>query len=354
MVTAIVKSKRLSGTTMQKRRKRQFEHKRTSNVNGIGAFKNDEEARIYLSGDSITCLICGKEYRSLGKHLVSVHDMDPLDYHKRYNIPLGMKLMTQDLIEIHRNNASRPERLAKTIPAFRAAQKTRKKPQNPRFLTEEQRKKKSEMVFYRCQKADPVSDEMALKYERLVQEEGFSKSVAAKIVGHPYQSLDYARKKIARRNGKADPPPLTSIYVRKLPAHLYHNKPKYKEVTVECMAEVVVLVQDYGVTTKEVLRSLGFGDVERAYGRFQYLKRKAAPETQENEMPKCEKCQNRGYFENDEGRLQICDGCCPHPFSNLGWKKMELGTLECWRCNTSLPDEHWPADVLKPWEKEDK
>ena len=43
--------------------------------------------RKYLSGDKITCLLCGKQYKSLGAHLAQLHKMKVDDYKEMYGIP---------------------------------------------------------------------------------------------------------------------------------------------------------------------------------------------------------------------------------------------------------------------------
>lgn len=45
------------------------------------------EVAAYFSGDRITCLLCGKTYRSLGVHLKHIHAMDEDAYRERYGLP---------------------------------------------------------------------------------------------------------------------------------------------------------------------------------------------------------------------------------------------------------------------------
>ena len=49
-------------------------------------FKNIEDVEHYLSGDKVTCLLCGKQYNSLGTHLF-VHNYTPSTYREKYKIP---------------------------------------------------------------------------------------------------------------------------------------------------------------------------------------------------------------------------------------------------------------------------
>lgn len=50
-------------------------------------FTTVEEVRAYLDGDKVTCLICGKEYVTLGAHIMSAHEITSDDYRGRFGIP---------------------------------------------------------------------------------------------------------------------------------------------------------------------------------------------------------------------------------------------------------------------------
>lgn len=64
-----------------------------------GGFENTDQIDMYLSGKSITCLICGHEYAALGKHLAK-HAMNSRDYKVKFNIPLRYALCVKRLTEI--------------------------------------------------------------------------------------------------------------------------------------------------------------------------------------------------------------------------------------------------------------
>jgi len=49
-------------------------------------FKTTEEIKNYLSGDRITCLLCGKQYKELGVH-IHMHDTTLHEYKEKYGIP---------------------------------------------------------------------------------------------------------------------------------------------------------------------------------------------------------------------------------------------------------------------------
>jgi len=50
-------------------------------------FEHEYDLNLYLSGDTIVCLECGGDYRSLGMHLSISHAMPSSMYKKKYNIP---------------------------------------------------------------------------------------------------------------------------------------------------------------------------------------------------------------------------------------------------------------------------
>jgi hypothetical protein len=50
-------------------------------------FESIIDVRKYMSGDTIICLLCGKNYKKLANHIEKIHGMTPDEYHKKYNIP---------------------------------------------------------------------------------------------------------------------------------------------------------------------------------------------------------------------------------------------------------------------------
>ena len=50
-------------------------------------FTNYSDLSEYFGGSRITCLRCGKEYRTLGVHLKSIHGIEPDEYRDMYGIP---------------------------------------------------------------------------------------------------------------------------------------------------------------------------------------------------------------------------------------------------------------------------
>ena len=73
-------------------------------------FKNYEEYKQYFVGDRITCLLCGKHYRSLGNHLKISHETTMEDYKKKYGILWRKSLICNDLKEVRSDKAK--ERIA--------------------------------------------------------------------------------------------------------------------------------------------------------------------------------------------------------------------------------------------------
>jgi DNA-directed RNA polymerase subunit RPC12/RpoP len=55
-------------------------------------FQTLAEVDDYLSGDTITCLLCGKRLQRLHKHLYGVHNMGPDEYRTVFGIPYQRSL----------------------------------------------------------------------------------------------------------------------------------------------------------------------------------------------------------------------------------------------------------------------
>ena len=62
-----------------------------------------DQLNLYLSGDKITCLLCGKEYKSLGHHLQRSHSMSSREYKVRFNIPVCKSLVGDGLKKIKKS-----------------------------------------------------------------------------------------------------------------------------------------------------------------------------------------------------------------------------------------------------------
>jgi hypothetical protein len=65
-------------------------------------FENMYEVQKYLSGDRITCLLCGKEYKKLGNHLLKIHGVTVDEYKEKYQIPWTYSLATIETQEAYR------------------------------------------------------------------------------------------------------------------------------------------------------------------------------------------------------------------------------------------------------------
>jgi predicted transcriptional regulator len=53
----------------------------------------------------ITCMICGKTFTTLARHLKTAHDMKPGAYRKQFGIPAGTALAAKDYSESRRQMA---------------------------------------------------------------------------------------------------------------------------------------------------------------------------------------------------------------------------------------------------------
>lgn len=59
-------------------------------------FTTREELTLYFAGERLTCLLCGKQYKDVGKHVQKIHNMTPDDYRGGYGIPWRQGLVCAD------------------------------------------------------------------------------------------------------------------------------------------------------------------------------------------------------------------------------------------------------------------
>jgi len=57
-----------------------------------GKFMYASQINDYFRGDSIQCLLCGREYKTLGIHVNKMHSMTPDEYKIKYGLPLNRGL----------------------------------------------------------------------------------------------------------------------------------------------------------------------------------------------------------------------------------------------------------------------
>ena len=68
-------------------------------------FTNPAAMKEYFAGSRITCLRCGKNYRTLGVHLQTIHDMEPDEYREIYGIPWTYGLSCAETTKLHADDA---------------------------------------------------------------------------------------------------------------------------------------------------------------------------------------------------------------------------------------------------------
>ena len=72
--------------------------------------------------DKVACMICGKEMKTLARHLKTAHDLKPTEYRKQFNIPRTQSLAARSYSE--RRRAMALERgLGDNLAKARAAKK---------------------------------------------------------------------------------------------------------------------------------------------------------------------------------------------------------------------------------------
>lgn len=74
----------------------------------------------------ITCMICGKQMKTLTRHLKTAHEMKPGEYRKQFGIPAGTPLAARDYSETRRQMAIEKD-LGAGLAKARAARAKKKK-----------------------------------------------------------------------------------------------------------------------------------------------------------------------------------------------------------------------------------
>ncbi|WP_305041705.1 MucR family transcriptional regulator [Geoalkalibacter sp.] len=76
--------------------------------------------------DKVTCMICGKEMKTLSRHLKTAHAMKPADYRKQFDIPRTQPLAARAYSESRRQMA-KDRGLGENLAKARAARGKGKK-----------------------------------------------------------------------------------------------------------------------------------------------------------------------------------------------------------------------------------
>jgi len=76
--------------------------------------------------DKITCMLCGKEMKTLARHLKTAHDMKPTEYRKRFDIPRTQPLAARNYSETRREMA-KERGLGENLARARAARANKNK-----------------------------------------------------------------------------------------------------------------------------------------------------------------------------------------------------------------------------------
>lgn len=89
-------------------------------------FETREQLDQYLSGDTIQCLLCGREFQLLDTHLRGVHGLTSDDYRKRYGIGSTVGLQSSRKMASAKNAMTtfleeNPGQLEKKVEALKSA-----------------------------------------------------------------------------------------------------------------------------------------------------------------------------------------------------------------------------------------
>lgn len=123
---------RRSGSTMQKSKspgemQRYMEVRRVFPGFPAKPFSRIEDVEDYVSGDRITCLVCGRQFKDPTKHIVRVHQISIADYRVRFNIPSKYSLLVPATRELLVKNAYRINQDGRLERALEERAKTRNK-----------------------------------------------------------------------------------------------------------------------------------------------------------------------------------------------------------------------------------
>jgi hypothetical protein len=105
---------RMSGTTMQANvpRSEWLRRQRIMQVMpGFPAepFQTIEDVEAHIGGEKVVCLLCGKYYENVLRHVAVTHGLDGKDYRHQFNIPAKYSLAGSRLSEVRRSVSSKPE-----------------------------------------------------------------------------------------------------------------------------------------------------------------------------------------------------------------------------------------------------
>lgn len=72
-------------------------------------FKSLDDVEAHVGGEKVVCLMCGKEYENVLRHVSATHGLDGSEYRHRFNIPAKYSLAGSRLSELRSAVARRPE-----------------------------------------------------------------------------------------------------------------------------------------------------------------------------------------------------------------------------------------------------
>lgn len=75
-------------------------------------FSSLAEVEAYVGGETVECLLCGKQFENVLSHVRRTHDMNEETYRAEFNIPARYSLAGSRLSAIRREVGKRPEHAA--------------------------------------------------------------------------------------------------------------------------------------------------------------------------------------------------------------------------------------------------
>jgi hypothetical protein len=162
-------------------------------------FNNLQEVYDYLAEERITCLRCGKQYKRLGVHLIKIHNMSYLQYHKFYGIPKNHGLACPDTKKILSNHFKNLVQIRGADVLNEQLKKGREKikKENIKATPNHLNVKRALKAMHEKERISSFDDSIWQKYLKILSEKGTIGEVS-KVQGMPSKTM--VRQKLREDN----------------------------------------------------------------------------------------------------------------------------------------------------------
>jgi len=161
-----------------------------------GIFQTKEEIMIYLNGDRVICLLCGKPYKGLGLHLHRIHNITVEAYKLRYGLPWTRGMNCLETTKIQSENMKTKIQNG-TIPintydASQLAKKAKRRKDQPFFVF--MKSERGKRTIQNIKGSGEYSEETYDKFLTILAEKKYSVSEICKRKDMPVRSAIYNKK----------------------------------------------------------------------------------------------------------------------------------------------------------------